>query len=598
MTASVRRAVSEPVERVLRWLLSLRDGEGRIVCPEHAIEHTGKSAGAIVMACELARAGAGDREALRSIAVQQGERLVGRLEREGESTCFTFRPGRHDPYNCSNNVIDGGACSDALAELVLTFGAELPAEQRERFRHASVLHAQTYLRYAILDKGIPAQRAWAMTGVAGAWKLAGHEVLELAVSEGVGILEGVQHADGSYPYHPLGKGHPLEEGAAHPGASDVSAFYQSRVTAFLIFSLERLGRDPAARPFADPIGRGLEFLLALQGPDGIKAGLVEAKPWYWGATHEVASHPFDVYALARGWRHLRSPRMAEGARRAFRAWVDHLDADGRPASHHPGPGRGRSYQCPVFWAGHASWMARAMRDLEALHERVAESPAEPPSGRAAGLELAVSHFPDASLTRLEDGAVVAWVRGARPGSNVHHGSPHGAGLVRAVRKPGGEELLARCRLGGSNEGEWSGRLGRPSPRRGWRSGGKELRFSLWLARNAWRGGRRAEALLAPARVFARGVAAFAASRVGSPFELAPRSDVLDDGVVLESRLAWRDGTPAPGSSLLRTFRVDGEGLTVEERLTASGGARGLEYRVPARARDVERGPGYVRYRLS
>ena len=55
-----------------------------------------------------------------------------RLEREGDSTCFTFRPGRHDPYNCSNSVIDGGACSDALATFVLAFGDRLPAEERER----------------------------------------------------------------------------------------------------------------------------------------------------------------------------------------------------------------------------------------------------------------------------------------------------------------------------------------------------------------------------------------------------------------------------------------------------------------------------------
>lgn len=583
-----RAEIVEPVRRVLGWLLSLRDSEGRIVCPEHEIEHTGKSAGAIVMACELARHAEGeDRDALLDAAVQQARRLVANLVREGDSACHTFRPGRHDPYNCSNNVIDGGACSDALAELVLAFGDRLAARDREAFAHASVLHAQTYLRYAVLDKGVPAQRAWAMTGVAGAWKLAGHEVLALSTTEGAGILEAIQHADGSYPYHPI------EWGAPHPGASDVSAFYQSRVTGFLAFSLERLGRDPADPLFRGPIERGLDFLVGLQGPDGTKCGLVEAKPWYWGATYEVASHPFDVYALASGWRHFGRARYAAGAERAFRAFAAHLLPSGEPRSHLPGPGRTKSYQCATFWAGHTSWLARSMVDLERILARDEAAPA----GVGTGMELSVQHWPDASLARLEDGAVVAWVRGARPGFNVHHGSPHGAGLVRVWSKARGADVLARCRLAGVNEAEWSGRLGAFSPARGWRSGGREVRFAFWLARNHWRGGRVKDALLAPGRVFTRGVLAFAGPRVGSAFHVAPETRVADDGVTLSSRLARRDGTAIEGTRLERSFRLDGDGLVVADEVLEGGGVRDLAYAVPARATDVARDGLRVTYRL-
>lgn len=594
----VPQEFTEPVERVLRWLLSLRDSSGRIICPEHRIEHTGKSAGVIVMACELARLSASeDRDALYEVAIQQAERLVSRLEREPDSTCFTFRPGRHDPYNCSNSVIDGAACSDALAELVLSHGTNLSADQRERFQHASVLHAQTYLRYAILDKGIPAQKAWAMTGVAGAWKLAGHEVLELAVREGERLLAEVQHEDGSFPYHPL------EAGAAHPGASDVSAFYQSRVTAFSMFSLERIGLDPAHVDHRVALERGLEFLLALSGPDGLKCGLVEAKPWYWGATTEVASHPFDVFALARGFRHFGDARLARASLRAFRAWVGCLGPDGRPTSHRAGQGQGQgqsrsqSYQCPVFWAGHASWMARSLEDL-ARASRELEGAAE------ESVSASVRHFPQASLTRLDDGAVAAWVRGARPGVNVHHGSPRGSGLLRVISR-GGEELLARSVDEPAGEAEWQGSAGGFAPLRGWRSGRSELRFSLWLARNAWRAGRRLEALTWPVRLFDRGVCAFAGPRVASSFSLAPVTVLDDDGMTqslslsltLEGPLAWRDGSPVPDTSLRRTFSVDGEGLLVEERLVNSGAVRGLEYLVPDRAHSVEREAGVVRYRL-
>ncbi|MCP3915491.1 MAG: hypothetical protein GY711_08055 [bacterium] len=585
----VREPIARPVRRVLRWMLSLRDASGAIVCPQHKIEHTGKSAGAIVMACALARHDPeADRDELLSVAVQQARRLVSRLEREGESTCFTFRPGRHDPYNCSNNVIDGGACSDALAELVLAFGDRLSAEERESFQHASVLHAQTYLRYAILDKAIPAQRAWAMTGVAGAWKLADHDVLELAVTEGVGILEGLQHADGSFPYHPL------EGGPGHVGASDVSAFYQSRVTAFLMFALERIGRNPASELFRGPIRRGLDFLLGLQGPDGIKCGLVEAKPWYWGANHEVVSHPFDTYALARGWHHFGHTSLARGARRAFEAWAERLAESGAPRSHLPGDGRRASYQCPVFWAGHTSWMARALADLEALWDGAAPDP----GGPGAGIEIGIQSYPNASLSRLDDGVVTAWVRGVRPGFNLHHGSPHGAGLVRVVRNVDGSELLTRRGLDARAEGEWSGASGRMQPGRGVRSGKKELRFSLWLARNQLRGGHAGAALLTPVRTFREGIIRFAAPRVSSAFHLAPRTQILSDGVRLASALARTDGTPVPGTELARTFRIDGDGLEVEDELLAAPGVRGLDYRVPEAATDVERESARVRYRLA
>jgi hypothetical protein len=588
--AVVREALLEPVRRTLGWLLSLRDAQGRIVCPEHRIEHTGKSAGAAVMAASLAGLDpATGGETLVEAAVEQGRRMVANLVCEENSRCHTFRPGRHDPFNCSNSVIDGGACSDALAELVRTLGPLLAAADREAFTRASLLHARTYLRYAVLDKGIPAQRAWGLTGLAGAHSLEPDADLERAALEAVGVLEGIQNADGSYPYHPL------EWGAQHPGSADVSAFYQSRVTAFLLFALERLGRDPVAAPFAAPLRRGLDFLLALQGPDGIKCGLVEAKPWYWGATYEVASHPFDVFALARGWRLLGDPALGRAALRAFGAWAHHLGPDGRPRSHLPGPGRGLSYQCPVFWAGHASWLARSLPDLEAaLSAGLGE---ERPPG-PGGIDLSVRYFPAAGLGRLEDGCVVAWIRGPRPPFDVHHGSPHGSGLLRVVRKDGGADLLERCRLGGSQEAEWSGAAGLPSPARGLHGGGRELRFSVWLARNHLRGRRPAEALRAPLGVARRGLVAFAAPRVSSAFFLRPQVEVHGDGLLLEGGLAWRGGDSLPSARLRRRFQVDGEGLVVSEDLLEGGGSRGLGYRVPAAATEVEHTPDSVRYRLA
>ena len=583
-----------PLRRVWAWLLSLDDGTGRWMCPAHKVEHTGKNVGGIVLACELLKHDPqADREHLLAVAVQQARRAVANLVREENSECHTFRPGRHDPFNCSNSVIDGGACADALAQLVREQGAHLSAADRESFAAASVLHARTYLRYAVLDKGIPAQRAWGLTGLASAWTLDPAPEFERAAMEAVGMLEGIQHADGSYPYHPL------EWGAAHPGAGDVSAFYQSRVSGFLLYALETLRRSVRDPIYARPITRGLDFVCGLQGPDGIKVGLVEAKPWYWGATYEVASHPFDVYALASGWRLFRTPRYAHAALRAFRAWARHLDARGAPQSHLPGPGRTHSYQCPVFWAGHAMWMARA---LPALQECVTVAPA---TRSAAGtLDLSVQWFPDAQLVRLEDPCVVAWIRGSRPAVNLHHGSPHGAGLLRVWSKDRDRDLLERCRHGGRNAADWSGRWGGWRFADAWRANRTELRFSSWLARVAWRAGTPLEALKVPLRIARQGVLGWAYPRVSSAFALQPEVHVSGDGVRLVSALARRDGTTVPGMILERLYSIDGSGLAVEERcytqeaLLRDGAVRELRYLVPDAAVDVQRSHNALSYRLA
>src|SRR6185436_12872273 len=156
--------------------------------------------------------------------------------------------------------------------------------------------------------------------------------------------------------------------------------------------------------------------------------------------------------------------------------------------------------------------------------------------------------------------------GRRPAVNVHHGSPHGADLLRVFDKREGKDLLDRRRLSGSGpgsgEGEWSGTAGTIAPARGLRANAGAMRFSVWRARVHLRAGRYAEALLAPARVLRRGPLAFAHPRVSSAFDLSPEVEVREGALLLRSSLAHRDGSCVAGSALARRFAVDGEGLEV------------------------------------
>ncbi|MDG1498434.1 MAG: hypothetical protein P8N31_13835 [Planctomycetota bacterium] len=585
----------EPLARSFDWLLSLRDDRGRIICAEHKVEHTGKSANVCILGLELFRA-TGDRR-FADGAVQQAQRLVANLEREGDSPCFTFRPGRHDPFNCSNSVIDGGACSDALGSLAAAAGElELTEAQAHTFALASVRHAQSYLQYAAVDKGIPAQRAWGLTGLVASipfveamaaeafeqfegctppdqWKRA----LEDAAERSLDVLRGIQNDDGSFPYHPH------SWGPGHPGAADASSFYQSRVTGFVMHAIESKGDDPLSRAHATGLRAGLDFLVGISGPTGVKVGLVEAKPWYWGATYEVASHVFDCHALATGWRVFEDKGYGRAALSSFRSWAQHLEPGGKPKSHLPREGRCPSYQCSVFWASHAAWAGRVIDELAQLAQLEAAGKLGEAHEQTSMTASQVTWYGDCEVARLEGPRHVAWVRGSRPAGNANHGSVHGAGLLRLVRKSASQpddELVPRERFGSSPLSEWTGRAGRFRLSRGWRAGKDELRFGLWTARVHWRAGRRLDFVLELPRIFRRAVWAYASPMVSSAFCRTTKTAIQGQTVHLESCLAWRDGTPVPGSRMLRSYEMTAAGLQVTDRLQSTGGASGLSYQVP------------------
>ncbi len=432
-----------------------------------------------------------------------------------------------------------------------------------------------------------------MTGAAQAYRLSEHEVLRYVCRVGADRLREQQRADGSFSYHPV------EWGAAHPGAADASAYYQSRVTAFTSFALEAAFGPQEGRALDVGFESGMDFLHGLIGPDGIKTGAVEAKPWYWSGSYEVASHPFDIAALSFEWQRTRAPRAASALRTSWKAWLHHLDGDGQLASHDSrfggavdGPIRtARSYQCPFFWAAHACWIARSLPALEAAF-------AEPQWPVVE--QNTVRHFPDVDLARIETPDIVAWVRGARPPGNAFHGSPSGGGLVRVFSRSTGRNLFLADRFARRPAGAWSGGAGLPSVARGLRAGATDLRFSGWLMRNRWRTGRtvaeRVRAGGQPLSALKRGVVDFGSGVVSSSFDRSSRLAVEGGDVRLTGPFALRDGT-AVGGRVERCYRGSEHGVEVHETCADRSSVRNLWFRAPTHAVMLEEVQDQVRYRF-
>jgi hypothetical protein len=181
---------------------------------------------------------------------------------------------------------------------------------------------------------------------------------------------------------------------------------------------------------------------------------------------------------------------------------------------------------------------------------------------------------------------------------LHHGGPSGAGLLRVWSKTKQADVLDKGRVRGISEAEWVATCGDFSPRRGWRANHDEVRFSLWLARIAWRGGRPLAALTCPFRVAKRGLFDFATRTASSEFDLNPSVEQSVDGLLVRSALAHRDGSPVAGTAIERRFTIDGTGLSVAERVECAGECRAVEYRVPQQATEIVRTPYTASYRLS
>ena len=147
-------------------------------------------------------------------------------------------------------------------------------------RRRCARNATTYLTDAVVTKEVTNQRLWGAMGLATAARALGEPTWFTAVHASIERSLAEQHADGSFPYHP----EPVRFGL-HPGAADVSVYYQARVLAYLWQALAMLGEDAGAvrGPTLAALRRGLDFLVATYTPAGAKCAALEGKRWFWPA---------------------------------------------------------------------------------------------------------------------------------------------------------------------------------------------------------------------------------------------------------------------------------------------------------------------------
>ena len=543
----------------------LGDDHGYARCPEHRVDHTGKTARSIVINCALHAHTNQGRYLDRAVATAR--RVVARLAPDaGAGGAWVFFPGLHDPRNNSTNIIDAGECVDALASLLLHAGKELAAKDRQSIEQAIRLCCDTYLLTNVVDKPVVNQRLWGAMGLAAASAALDEPEWTRAVRGSVARSLAEMRSDGSFAY--VRDAALLGEGV---GISDLTVYYHSRCVAFARYALRHVGTEAA---FEERLRDGANFLAFVLRPDGVMPLGLEGKRWFWDADAEVGSAPYGAYVLAADGRDALLPLAGRVAAQSAAALGEGglIDATkGAPA-----------FVCPVMHTADLAWLARAHAAAE-----LDDLPSNPPAAGRGTPAFA----PDAGVARLESPRVLALVRARKQASDrLVGGRIGGGGLVYVGNARNGW----RNQLGFRSEpdvpeGTWeirpqSDRQALPD----WTQllALRESRFLMHIVRSHLRAGRGRYALK------------FLWRRCGPPSWQASRrwlsshavegcAKVHDDKITIESGVARADGRGLAGVLTRRKYRVEGSEVFVRDQLKALKPVSGARYWLPVTARNLQ-----------
>ncbi|MDE2902645.1 MAG: hypothetical protein OXP73_06410 [Chloroflexota bacterium] len=543
----------------------LLDQHGYTRCPEHRVDHTGKTARSIVINCALHAHTNQGKYLDRAVATAQ--RVAARLAPDpAAGGAWVFFPGLHDPRNNSTNIIDAGECVDALASLLLHAGQELAAEDRTSFEQAIRLCCETYLLKNVIDKPVVNQRLWGAMGLSSAAVAFDEPAWARAVQDSVAGSLAEMRSDGSFAY--------VRDAALlgeDVGISDLTVYYHSRCVAFARHALRQIDAEAS---FGERLRDGADFLAFVLRPDGVLPLGLEGKRWFWDADAEVGSAPYGAYVLAADGRETLLPLAGRVAAQSAAALGDGGLIEATKAA--------PAFVCRYMHTADLAWLARAHAAAE-----LDDLPSNPP---AAGRNTP-SFAADAGVARLESPRVCALLRThKRPSDRLVGGRIGGGGLVYVGNARNGWRNQLRFRSEPEvPEGTWeiapqSWRLVLPA----WRQvlATRESRFLLHIARTHARAGRGRYALMFLWRHF--GPPGWWASRRWlSSHAVHGQVVATGESLVVESGVARANGRALPGLRTRRRYQTEGTDLSVRDQLETSTHLSGVCYRLPLAARDVE-----------
>lgn len=540
------------IERASDAFERLLGPEGYAPCPEHGVDYTGKTARAIVLNCALAADAENDPYFDRAVRVART--IIGRLGQDDAADgAWVFNPNRRQPHRVSTKLVDCGESVDALATLLEVAGDRLPDIDRARIEEAIRLCAATYLLPTVPGAPIISERLCGAMGLAGAAAVLDEPGWADTVREAIAGALGEMRPDGSFPYVT-----DATAIAAHQGVSDLTICDHGRILAFARYALTRIGDGGS---HADELRQGVDFLIDVLRPDGVKPLALDGRRWCWDADTEAGSAPCDAYALATDGRPT-ALRLAGivAARSAQTLGPDGL-VDACPT--------GATAVSRIANTADLAWLARAHESAE-----LDDLPTNPPPPKPAP----PVHHADAGVVRLQTRRACAILRVRKQPTN---------GLVGARIGGGGLVYVGDAERGWANalehvcepwmpEGAW---FIHSTTQPGSVPLDAGARFRLRLARMHWRAGRRWYAVRMLYR-FLGPPAWAAAGQFASIHALDGEVTLEADGILIASCLARADGQPHPALRTERRYRWNGDRLLVSDAVSVAHPITGLAYRYP------------------
>jgi len=385
---------------------------GVLICPKHRVEHTAKNSYAAMIDIQLHQL-TGEQKYFDR-AKKRIQRTIKNLIRDPDFGYWIFYPGRLGRWNMANSVNDCGACLDALTTFYSAYSTILDIKEKEAIKDAIYKNSDTYLKNAVVEKEIINQRLWGASGLAKAYSVFREERWREALIVSLKKSLGEMWPDGTFPYHSH-----FGDYKIFKGIYDTTAFYHSRCVAFIYYILDNIG-EPLDN-YRESLIRATDLLVAMYQPAGLKSINLESKRWYWNSSYEVASHPFDIYALIKTYELTKKDIYAYYARKSLEQLLRHQVADGGIASHLNEPQT--NFQCRVFWNSNLAWLARVIKEAAALPE-------------VGGIKE-FQYFSDSGLFKFKNENYSCLIRGRKQPMSLMLGPAVGGGsLLYFGRKDG------------------------------------------------------------------------------------------------------------------------------------------------------------------